>query len=121
MDAGERAAWQVHPHDDPPDPPPEGSPSYFPGILEIPGVDRACPRSSPPKAASRPRSTAHGRATPLSWKTVTKSTLEGKRTGYEHGLIERLHGILRPEIQVTLLADRGFGDQNLYELLATLG
>jgi hypothetical protein len=52
---------------------------------------------------------------------VPKSTLEGKRTGYEHGLIEILHAILRPEIRVTLLADRGFGDQNLYEFLGLLG
>lgn len=65
--------------------------------------------------------TRHGRATPLLWKTVPKSTLEGKRTGYEHALIETLHSILRPEIGVTLLADRGFGDQKLYELLGLLG
>jgi len=65
--------------------------------------------------------TRHGRATPLLWKTVPKSTLEGKRTGYEHELIETLHAILRPEIRVTLLADRGFGDQKLYEVLGLLG
>jgi hypothetical protein len=65
--------------------------------------------------------TRHGRATPLIWKTVPKSTLEGKRTGYEHDLIETLHAILRPEIRVTLLADRGFGDQKLYEVLGLLG
>jgi Transposase DDE domain len=65
--------------------------------------------------------TRHGRATPLVWKTVTKSTLEGKRTTYEHELIETLHALLRPEIQVTLLADRGFGDQVLYEMLGLLG
>jgi hypothetical protein len=38
--------------------------------------------------------TRHGRATPLVWRTVPKSTLEGKRTGYEHEFIEVLHGIL---------------------------
>jgi hypothetical protein len=65
--------------------------------------------------------TRHGRATPLVWKTVTKSTLEGKRTSYEHDLIETLHALLRPEIRVTLLADRGFGDQVLYEVLGLLG
>ena len=65
--------------------------------------------------------TRHGRATPLVWRTVPKSTLEGKRTGYEHEIIETLHAILRPEIRVTLLADRGFGDQNLYEVLGLLG
>jgi len=65
--------------------------------------------------------TRHGRATPLVWKTAPKSTLKGKRTGYEHDLIETLHVILHPEIRVTLLADRGFGDQKLYELLGLLG
>jgi len=65
--------------------------------------------------------THHGRATPLLWRTVPKSTLEGKRTGYEHELIERLHGMLRPEIRVTLLADRGFGGQELYAHLELLG
>ena len=34
--------------------------------------------------------TTHGRATPLAWKTVKKSTLRGKRTAYEHELVERL-------------------------------
>jgi hypothetical protein len=65
--------------------------------------------------------THHGRATPLIWRTVPKSTLEGKRTEYEHELIERLHAMLRPEIRVVLLADRGFGDQKLYAYLELLG
>lgn len=65
--------------------------------------------------------THHGRATPLVWRTVPKSTLEGKRTGYEHELIERLHAMLHPEIRVILLADRGFGDQKLYAHLELLG
>jgi Transposase DDE domain. len=65
--------------------------------------------------------TRHGRATPLVWRTVPKSTIKGKRTGYEYELIELLHAMLRPEIQGTLLADRGFGGTNLYELLELLG
>jgi hypothetical protein len=65
--------------------------------------------------------TKHGRATPLVWQTVQKSELAGKRTEIEHGLIERLHGWLDPEIDVELLADRGFGDQKLYEWLLILG
>jgi hypothetical protein len=52
---------------------------------------------------------------------VQKSELLGRRTGIEHGLIERLHGWLDPEIRVELLADRGFGDQKLYELLTLYG
>lgn len=65
--------------------------------------------------------THHGRATPLMWKTVLKSTLDGKRTGYEQEMIERLHEFLPREIDITLLADRGFADQTLYELLSLLG
>jgi hypothetical protein len=65
--------------------------------------------------------TRHGRATPMVWQTVQKSELRGRRTGIEHALIERLHGWLDPELQVELLADRGFGDQKLYELLMLYG
>jgi hypothetical protein len=65
--------------------------------------------------------TAHGRATPLVWKTVEKATLAGKRNDYEKQVVERLHAILQPEVEVTLLADRGFGDQKLYTHLQLLG
>ena len=65
--------------------------------------------------------TSHGRATPLVWKTVLKSELRGKRTDIEHAMIVRLHGWLEPDIEVELLADRGFGDQKLYELLEMYG
>lgn len=65
--------------------------------------------------------TRHGRATPMLWKTVRKSTLKGKRTGYEHEMVEWLHDILEPDIAVTLLADRGFGDRKMYDLLLALG
>jgi hypothetical protein len=65
--------------------------------------------------------TRHGRATPLLWKTVPKSNLEGRRNAYEREVIEKLHEILAPKIRVILLADRGFGDQKLYEYLGALG
>lgn len=65
--------------------------------------------------------TRHGRATPLAWKTVAKSTLAGERNRYEYELIELVHDALPPEVRVTVLADRGFGDQKLYALLAALG
>jgi hypothetical protein len=65
--------------------------------------------------------TRHGRATPLVWQTVQKSTLEGKRNDYEYALIERLHSALDKDVAITLLADRGFGDQKLYDYLALLG
>ncbi|HYD55159.1 MAG TPA: IS4 family transposase [Gemmatimonadaceae bacterium] len=61
--------------------------------------------------------TKHGRATPLIWKTVKKSTLQGWRNEYEDQVLERLHEVLPAGVKVTVLADRGFGDQKFYELL----
>lgn len=65
--------------------------------------------------------TSHGRATPLVWKTVLKSTLEGRRNEYEYDLIERLHQVVAPAVRISLLADRGFGDHKLYAYLQLLG
>jgi hypothetical protein len=61
--------------------------------------------------------TQHGRATPLAWMTVKKSTLKGKQKGYEYDFIERLHKAISEDVDVTVLADRGFGDQKLYDFL----
>ncbi len=61
--------------------------------------------------------TNHGRATPLIWKTVKKSTMQGWRNEYEDQVLERLHEVLPAGVKVTVLADRGFGDQKFYELL----
>ena len=65
--------------------------------------------------------TSHGRATPLIWLTVRKSTLKDQRNDHEYKLIERLHECLAADVTITLLADRGFGDQKLYRMLQTLG
>jgi hypothetical protein len=65
--------------------------------------------------------TTHGRATPLAWKTVRKSTLKTKRTGYELEMVRRLHTWLPATVNVTLMADRAFGYAELYELLGTYG
>lgn len=65
--------------------------------------------------------TNHGRATPLIWMTVSKATLKNRRNDYEYRLIERLHECVSSEVAITLLADRGFGDQKLYRFLQTLG
>jgi hypothetical protein len=65
--------------------------------------------------------TNHGRATPLVWMTVSKATLKNRRNEYEYRLIERLHECLAHDIAITLLADRGFGDQKLYRFLQALG
>jgi hypothetical protein len=65
--------------------------------------------------------TSHGRATPLVWKTVKKSELKERQGRCEDEVIERLHELLAPDVRVTLLADRGFGDQTRYEHLDRLG
>jgi len=61
--------------------------------------------------------TKHGRATPLMWKTVLKSELKDRRNEHEDALLERFREVLPTTVKVTVLADRGFGDQALYELL----
>jgi hypothetical protein len=65
--------------------------------------------------------TRHGRATPLVWMSIRKARLKGRRNTFEDTIILRLHEVLPPGVKVTLLADRGFGDQKLYALLTDLG
>jgi hypothetical protein len=65
--------------------------------------------------------TSHGRATPLLWKTVVKSEIAGQRNAHEDSLLLRFKEVIPIDVKVTILADRGFGDQKLYELLANLG
>jgi hypothetical protein len=68
------------------------------------------------------RITRHGRATPLIWKSVRKSSLKGQRNRYEDELLRRFKEVLPPGVKVTVLADRGFDDQKLFEFLRhTLG
>ncbi|NJN00386.1 MAG: IS4 family transposase [Aquincola sp.] len=65
--------------------------------------------------------TNHGRATPLLWKSFEKATIKARRNEYEYSVIERLHECLAPDVRITLLADRGFGDKKLYDFLQMLG
>jgi hypothetical protein len=65
--------------------------------------------------------TSHGRATPLLWKTVSKSRLRGKRNAHEDRLIKRLRAVVPENVKVTVLADRGFGDAAFYALHWDLG
>jgi hypothetical protein len=65
--------------------------------------------------------TSHGRSTPLAWKTVKKSTLKGTRNDHEYSLVEVLHEAIDADVEVVLLADRGFGDHKLYAFLESLG
>lgn len=65
--------------------------------------------------------TAHGRTLPLIWRTVRKAALKGQRNRYEDEVLLRLHEVLPPGVHVTILADRGFGDPQLYALLKDFG
>lgn len=65
--------------------------------------------------------TNHGRAMPLAWKTVAKSKLKDRRTQHELQMVEQLHGWLPEQVGVTILGDRAFGSQELYNVLEGLG
>lgn len=61
--------------------------------------------------------TNHGRATPLLWKTVLKSSLKNNRARYENQILSQLKEILPSLIKVTVLADRGFADQKFFQFI----
>jgi hypothetical protein len=62
--------------------------------------------------------TRHGRATPLIWKTHLASKLKDHRNDYEDALLRRFKKLLPDSIKfVEVLADRGFGDSELFEML----
>jgi hypothetical protein len=65
--------------------------------------------------------TTHGRSTALVWKTIPKSELKGQQGRVEDDVIERLHAVVPPNVDITPLADRGFGDQARYANLTQLG
>lgn len=65
--------------------------------------------------------TTHGRATPLAWKTVVKSELRDERNAHEDQLLTFLHAVIPHGVKVTVLADRGFADQKLYQMLNEFG
>jgi len=59
----------------------------------------------------------HGRSTPLMWSTAKKSALKGNRNGHEDQLLQRLRELIDESVHVTIVADRGFADQKLFEFL----
>lgn len=65
--------------------------------------------------------TNHGRATPLAWLTVKQSELKNRRNEYEDRLLQRLRDIIPRDVDVTIVADRGFGDHKLVQFLTKLG
>jgi len=65
--------------------------------------------------------TGHGRAAPLIWLSVWKDELTKQRNDVEDACLRRLAALLPAGCRVTILADRGFGDQKLFAFLPTLG
>jgi len=61
--------------------------------------------------------TNHGRATPILWKTVNKSSLKNNRARYEDQILSRLKEIIPMDVKVTVLADRGFSDQKFFKFI----
>lgn len=66
--------------------------------------------------------TPKGRAMPLVWKTVHKSKLKGRQRKYEKETLQMFKAAMPPNTDVVVLADRGFGDIELYRYIhETLG
>jgi len=65
--------------------------------------------------------TGHGRAAPLLWLSVWKGELTKQRNDFEDACLRRLAALVPPGCRVTILADRGFGDQKLFAFLPELG
>ena len=65
--------------------------------------------------------TGHGRAAPLLWISVWKEELTNQRNDFEDACLRRLAELIPSGCRVTILADRGFGDQKLFAFLAELG
>jgi hypothetical protein len=63
---------------------------------------------------------SHGRAAPLIWLTVWKEEIATRRNDYEGACLRRLAETIPPDCRVTILADRGFGDQKLFAFLTEL-
>ena len=65
--------------------------------------------------------TGHGRAAPLIWLSVWKEEIATRRNDYEDACLRRLAETMPSGCRVTILADRGFGDQKLFAFLGGLG
>ena len=61
--------------------------------------------------------TSKGCSTPLLWRTVDKSRLKHNRARYEDQMLSRLKAVLPKDVNVTLVADRGFADKKFFTFL----
>lgn len=62
-----------------------------------------------------------GRSVPLLWASYAKWELHKSQNNLEEGLLHLLRSMLRPSLQVILLADRAFGRTELARLCQVLG
>lgn len=62
--------------------------------------------------------TAHGRSTPLVWKTVTRSQLTDQRNDHEDDLLMGCAAVVPKHVRGTVVADRGFSDSKLSTFLS---
>jgi hypothetical protein len=65
--------------------------------------------------------TQRGRATPLLWLTVWKERIFGQRNDFEDACLARPDQLVPSGRAVTIPADRGFGDHELFKFLDDLG
>jgi hypothetical protein len=65
--------------------------------------------------------TGRGRAASLLWLTVWNEEIATRRNDYEDACLHRLAELVPPVCLLTILADRGFGDQKLFTFLGELG
>ena len=61
--------------------------------------------------------TEHGRATAVMWETVSTATLKDSRNRYVDELLYRFSKVVPDAVGVTVAADRGFADCNLFKYL----
>ena len=61
--------------------------------------------------------TRHGRATPSMWLSVDAARLKNQRNGHEYRILVRLAEALASDVEVCVVADRGFGDRKPYAVL----
>lgn len=65
--------------------------------------------------------TEHGRALPFMWRTIDTLDKDIRRPAVEEEMLRRLFKLVGEDLEVTLLGDRWFGNQALYELCYELG
>lgn len=61
--------------------------------------------------------TNHGRATPLIWQSVDDKRLKHNQGHHEDQILSRLKAVLPDDVNVTLVADRGFASYRFFDFI----